>query len=161
MRRAYYDFRLALHEKGKSIMDETAPPSPSRLCLRINYWTDYVGTFDPRKVVGLVKRSFPETVIDSTDHQDVRLRRELEHFATIAEPQRETMLGQALRNAQDNGPTFRFEIPIPGGSPIKGTARRYSISFDIPAGSPATMRERLESFLNGLQLGQPEWWGKP
>ena len=58
-------------------MDETA--SPSYLCLHIDPWSDYVGAFDPRKVIGLVKRTFPETVIDWTDHQDMRLRGELEY----------------------------------------------------------------------------------
>ena len=142
------------------MMDKTAPPS--RLCLRISYWTDFVGTFDPRKVIGLIWRAFPETVIDWTDHQDVRLRRELEHFATIPEPlQRETMIRQALRNAQDNGPTFRFEIPTRNGDCIKGTARRYLINFEIPAGCPGEMRDRLKSLLEGLQLGRPELQERP
>jgi hypothetical protein len=126
-----------------------------KLAVRISYWTDFVGTFDPGKVVGLVKRAFPETVVDPIDYQAARLDRELEHFAKIPEPQRTTMIRQARRNAQDNGPTFRFEIPTAVG-PVKGQARRYSVTFDLPDGVSDDLRSRLESLLKGLQLGEPK-----
>lgn len=125
-----------------------------KLAVRISYWTDFVGTFDPGKVVGLVMRAFPETVVDPTDHQAARLERDLESFAEIPEPQRSTMIRQATRNAQDNGPTFRFEIPTDAG-PVKGQARRYSVTLDLPDGISDDLRGRLEAFLHGLKLGEP------
>lgn len=44
-----------------------------KLELAVDYWTDFVGAFDPRKVVILVKRAFPETIIDPTDYAAERL----------------------------------------------------------------------------------------
>lgn len=127
-----------------------------RLGIRIPYWTDSVGTFDPRKVVEQVARAFPETVVDPTDHQAVRLERELAHFDGRPEPERSALIRQAWSNAQDNGPTFRFEIPTPAGS-IRGVARRYCVSFDLPDGVDDDRRGRLEQFLRGLRLGEPVW----
>ena len=127
-----------------------------KLAVRIDYWTDFVGVFDPGKVVELVKRAFPETVVDPTDHQAEKLAREMDHFRQLPETQRETMIRQATRNARDNGPTFRFEIPTDVG-PIVGYARRYSVTFDLPEGAGAEIRDRLEAFLKGLNLGEPEW----
>lgn len=142
-------------------MDERESPPPSRLALRINYWTDYVGTFDPSKVMAMVKRAFPETIIDWTDHQEARLKRALEAFAQIPEPRRESMVRSAWHDAWDNGPTFRFEIPCDGERTIKGQARRYSITFEIPDGVSGDMRDRLKAFLSGLQLGQTRWEEEP
>ncbi len=127
-----------------------------RLEVTINYWADFVGTFDPGKVVRLVKRAFPETVIDPTDYQAARLDRELEHFAKAPEPTRAMLLRSARRNAQDNGPTFRFEIPTEAG-PIRGQARRYRVSLDLPDAISDDLRGRMEAFLRGLRLGEPKW----
>jgi NAD(P)H-hydrate epimerase len=140
--------------KGNAEIDDAKSMEPSQLYLEINYWTDYVGTFDPKKVIGLIRGVFPETVIDWTDYQDARLRQELEYFASIPEPPRETVIRQALSNAQDNGPTFQFQIPTGEGDVIKGRARRYSVRFEIPAGCPVEVRDQLRSFLEGLELGR-------
>lgn len=126
------------------------------LAVRINYWTDFVGAFDPKKVVRQVKHTFPETVVDETDYQAARLDRELAAYADAPEPQRTKFIRDAKRQAQDHGPTFRFEIPSDAG-PIKGQARRYSVTLDLPDGVHDDLRDRLEEFLKGLRLGEPKW----
>jgi hypothetical protein len=126
------------------------------LTLRINYRTDCVGAFDPQKVVGLVKRAFADTIIDPLDYQEMRLKRELDFFSQVPDPERrERMVRRAWRDAWDNGPTLRFEIPRDGGEPIKGMARRYRISFELPEGLDEATRNRLEGLLKGLAMGHP------
>ncbi len=67
-----------------------------RFTLRINYSTDCVGAFDPWKVVGLVKRAFAQTIIDPVDYQEMRLKRQLDFFSQIPDPERrERMIRRA------------------------------------------------------------------
>ena len=65
------------------------------------------------------------------------------------------MIRQVIREAQDNGPTFRFEIPTDAG-PVKGEARRYWVTIELPDGISEELRGRLEEFVKGLRMGQPE-----
>ena len=80
-----------------------------------------MGAFDPWKVVGLVKRAFADTVIDPVDYQEMRLKRELDFFSQIPDPERrERIIRRSWRDAWDNGPTLQFEIPRQRGRADQG-----------------------------------------
>ena len=59
-------------------MDDT-----ERLYIRLDFWDDAVGAFEPAKILRQLKRAFPEAEIDPTDHLRVRLLRELEIWAQM------------------------------------------------------------------------------
>ena len=124
--------------------------------IQIDYWAVSVGTFDPGKVVALIKLAFPETVVDPIDHSTAEVDRVAKFFEHMPEPETETVIRQIKRKAQNNGPTFRFEIPTDLG-PIQGFARRYSVGLDLPDDTSDELRGRLEAFLKGLKLGEFEW----
>jgi len=123
--------------------------------LTIDYWTDCVGTFDPLKVVGLAKRTFPGTVVDATDFEAAYLERFLALIEAIPEPGRATMTRQAKRKAMDNGPRFHFEIPTDAGK-VQGHVGRYRVHLDAPDAIGDELRGRLVAFLSSLKLGEAE-----
>ena len=130
-----------------------------RLYIRLDFWDDAVGAFEPVKVIRQLQRTFPEAEIDPTDHQRVRLLRELELWAQgekVAEL-RETLVRQSWGLYQTNGPTYRFVIPFPSGHRVSGVARRLSVGFNVPAGLPLEHRAQLKSFLRSLRMGEPVW----
>jgi hypothetical protein len=126
------------------------------LAAEVDYWGDGIGCFDPERVLGSLRRAFPEAVIDLTDLQDVRLQRELGHWAQVEDTaRRETLVRQSRGMARRNGPMYRFEIPTAGGR-VTGHARRYSVSFALPRDTDPELRARVVAFLRSLRLGAPE-----
>jgi hypothetical protein len=128
-----------------------------RLYVRLDFWDDAVGAFEPAKVVRQLKRVFPEAEIDPTDHQRVRLLRELEFWAQGEKTAelRETLVRQSWGLYQTNGPTYRFVIPFPSGHRVSGRARRLSVGFKVPAGLPPEHCKQLLAFLQSLRMGVP------
>lgn len=127
------------------------------LSAQVDYWGDGVGCFDPERVLGRLKRAFPTVVIDPTDHQDIRLQRELGFWGQVEDAAlRETLVRQSRGLARRAGPTYRFEVPLGGGERVTGHARRYSVGFDLPSGVDPAFRARVVAFLRSLSLGAPE-----
>ena len=127
------------------------------LYLRLDFWDDAVGCFEPSKVLRQLRRAFPEAEIDPTDHQRVRLLRELEHWARgVADSEtRETLVGQSWGLYRTNGPWYRFVVPFPSGHRVSGAARRLSVGFQVPAGLPAEYRDQLVAYLRSLRMEEP------
>lgn len=127
------------------------------LGLVLDFSDDTVGAFEPHKVLDLLERTFPDAEIDPTDHQQVRLLRELEGWAQhVNDPQtRESMVRSSWGLYKRNGPAYRFVIPLPTGHRVAGSARRLSVSFWLPPDLPPEERERLTSFLRSLRMGEP------
>lgn len=128
-----------------------------RLALDLNYWDDTVGVFEPAKGLRQLQRSFPATEIDPTDHQRVRLLRELENWTKLVADtsQRDSMVRQSWGLYQRMGPTYRFVVPFPSGHRVSGGARRSSVYFYVPPDLPTEYRDQLLAFLSTLRLGQP------
>src|SRR5262245_57672891 len=114
-------------------MDDAEP-----LYLSLDYWDDAVGAFEPAKVLRHVQRAFPDAEIDPTDHQQIRLLRELEFWALgeKAAELRDKLVRSSWGLYKSNGPTFRFVVPFPSGHRVAGVARRLSVGFQVPAGLP-------------------------
>jgi hypothetical protein len=129
-----------------------------RLSIELDFWDDAVGAFEPAKVLRQLRRAFPDAEIDPTDHQRVRLLRELEFWSQgVREPElREKLVGQSWGLYKTNGPTYRFVVPFPSGHRVSGVARRLSVGFRVPAGLPPEYREQLLAFLRSLRLGEPK-----
>jgi hypothetical protein len=130
----------------------------SCITLKLEYWTDSVGAFDPTKVLSRIHKAFPDAVIDETDVQEVRLLKELEHWNSeeMSEEQRKRFIRSSKILYRTNGPTFSFQIPFGLEQPVRGWARRYSVRFDVPHGAPQRVTDALVSFLKSLQMGEPE-----
>ena len=149
---------LAKREMSTSSANRDAPMDDAeRLYIDLDFWDDAVGAFEPVKVLRQLQRAFPDVEIDPTDHQRVRLLRELEFWAQgyKDEELRETLVRQSWGLYQTNGPTYRFIIPFPSGHRVSGAARRLSVGFQVPVGLPPECRERLLSFLRSLRMGEP------
>src|SRR4051794_11799083 len=129
-----------------------------RLGIDIDFWDDAVGAFEPAKVVRQLRQAFPAAEVDPTDHQRVRLLRELDAWLRgVADPeQRETMVRQSWGLYQTNGPTYRFVVPFPSGHQVSGGARRLSVFFRVPPGLPPECRNQILAFLRSLRLGEPK-----
>ncbi|MGL4553846.1 MAG: hypothetical protein ACRC33_22030 [Gemmataceae bacterium] len=131
------------------------------LSLDLDFWDDAVGAFEPAKVLRQLRRAFPDAEIDPTDHQRVRLQRELQFWGRGAcdADTREKLVGQSWGLYKTNGPTYRFVVPLPSGHRVSGHARRLSVGFRMPAGLPDEERERLRAFLRSLRMGEPRLEG--
>jgi hypothetical protein len=128
-----------------------------RLGIDLNFWDDAVGAFEPLKVLRRLQQEFPGSEIDPTDHQRVRLLRELE-FWSQGEREltlREKLVRQSWDLYQTNGPTYRFVVPFPSGHRASGGARRLSVWFQVPAELPPEQRAHLQAFLLSLRMGEP------
>lgn len=128
------------------------------LGLRLDFWDDTAGAFEPAKVVRLLRRTFPDAEVDPTDHQHIRLERELEYWSRseVTPEQRATLVRQSWGLYKTNGPTYRFVVPFASGHRPLGQARRMSMGFWLPSGLPAEYRESLASFLRSLRMGEPK-----
>ncbi len=127
------------------------------LQIRFDYWDDFVGAFEPSKVLRLLQQFFTDAEIDSTDHQRVQLLREIEHWSQTEMPteQRESLVRQSWGNYQTNGPTYRFVILFAAGRRVSGWSRRLTVGFRVPVDLPAENREQLLAFLRSLRMGEP------
>jgi hypothetical protein len=128
-----------------------------RLGIDLDFWDDAVGAFEPAKVLRQLRRAFPDAEIDPTDHQRVRLLREVESWSRdeVKPEQREKLVRQSWGLYQTNGPTYRFVLPFPSGHRVSGGTRRLSVWFRVPAGLPSEHRERVLAFLRSLRMGEP------
>jgi hypothetical protein len=129
-----------------------------RLAIHLDFWDDAVGAFEPAKVLRQLQRAFAGAEIDPTDHQRVRLLRELELWSQgeRAAEVREELVRQSWQLYQTNGPTYRFVVPLASGYRVSGGARRLSVFFRAPAGLPVEDRARLLAFLRSLRMGEPK-----
>ena len=128
-----------------------------RLGLSLDWGDDAVGAFEPHKVLRQLRRAFPDAEVDPTDHQRVRLERELEMWSQhIPDPERRaSMVRSSWGLYATNGPTYRFVIPLPSGHRVEGGARRLSVWFRLPPGVSPDDRDRLADFLRSLRMGEP------
>lgn len=128
-----------------------------RLGIGLDYGDDTVGAFEPAKVLRQLQRTFPDAEIDPTDHQRVRLLRELEIWSRNEKESvpRETLVRQSWGLYQTNGPTYRFVVPFRSGHRVEGGVRRLSVWFQVPAKLPPEYREQLLTFLRSLRMGEP------
>lgn len=127
-----------------------------RLAIDLDPWDDSVAVFAPEKVLRRVQQAFPGVVIDPTDHQQVRLERELAFWEQTPpdEAARATFRRQSWGLYQANGPMYRFAIPFASGHEVRGQVRRYCLLFHVPAGLPPEHREAVLAFLRSLGIGE-------
>ena len=145
-------------ELGRSAAEVAGVDESDRLGIDLDFWDDAVGAFEPAKVIRQLRRAFPEADVDSTDHQQVRLVRELDAWSRhVPDPsQRETMARQSWGLYRTNGPMYRFVVPLPSGHRVGGAARRLSVCFWVPRGVPEEYSARLVAFLRSLRMGEPK-----
>jgi hypothetical protein len=132
-----------------------------RLALDIDFWDESIGAFEPAKVIRQVCRVFPQTEVDRTDHQEVRLCRELEMWtqSNLQEATRETresLIRQSKDLYRTNGPTYYFHVPFGSTFRVKGWARRLSVGFNVPDDLPKEFRNQLLRFLQSVRMGEPK-----
>ena len=130
----------------------------SSLGLYVDFWDEtMVGAFEPEKCVNRVRDAFENVTVDPTDHQEVRLTREIDHWnATVSDRTlRDTLILQSKRLYRGNGPTYRFVIKFEDGHEVNGTARRLSFTFWFDPSLSTDIVSRLRKFLLSISLGSP------
>ena len=127
------------------------------LQIELDYWDDAVGAFEPAKVVRQVQRAFPDAELDPTDHQRVRLLRELELWAQHGSGGElgDYMVAKFWELYQTNGPSYRYVVPFPSGHRVSGSVWRFGVGFKLPAELPPEHRQQLLDFLLSLRMGEP------
>ena len=113
---------------------------------RIDHLSEGVGCFDPVQVVHRLRGAFPEVIEHSRDY----LAETCDRLRKIAGA--DDALRIAVRDMQERGPKIQFEIPLPGGQMIRGTAERYWVLVTSEKEFPADFRRRFTDFLSGLKL---------
>jgi len=116
---------------------------------RIDHLSDGVGCFDPRQVMNRMRAAFPELVESPRDY----LAEACDYFRRLSGAGAEGAFRIAIRDMQERGPKFLFEIPLSGGLAVRGTAERYWVSVSSKdADFPEDFRRRFVSFLESLRL---------
>lgn len=127
------------------------------LGLELDFWDDSVGAFEPLKVLRQLEKSFPDAVIDPTDHQRAHLLKLLKLFAANLEGERhETMIRQVWGTYQTCGPLYKFVIPFASGHKVSGSAARLCVDFWLPKDLTLEHRGQLLAFLTSLRMGEPK-----
>lgn len=132
----------------------------SMLGLDLDYSDDSVGAFEPEKCIDRVCAAFDDVdvEVDKSDHQELRMTREVEHWSTTVQDERlrDKLILQSKRLYRSNGPTYRFVIRFDDGYEVNGTARRLSFRFWFNPSLPKEIVSRLRQFLLSLSLGSPK-----
>ena len=130
-----------------------------RITLRLPYWDDGVGCFDPQRFVVQLLACFPGAEVDPTDRSSVEVE-QVERFlasSDATEDVKESMRRQIRGKAQRMGPAYHFRLSLPSGCRAEGLATRYSITFRSEQPLSAEERELLTEFLTSLRLGAPQF----
>ncbi len=114
----------------------------------IDHLSDGVGCFDPVQVMCRMRLAFPELVEHDRDY----LLETYESLRRIGGDGSEAALRIGMRDMQERGPKILFQIPLPDGRSIRGTAERYSVFVFSPVDFPPDFRRRFTDFLHGLHL---------
>jgi hypothetical protein len=116
---------------------------------RVDHLSDGAGCFDPIQVLHRMRAAFPDLAESTRDY----LWETCDAFRTLSEPGAEKAFRSAVRDMQERGPKFLFEIPLPDGRSIKGTVERYWVSVtSLGSDFPDDFRQRFIAFLETLRL---------
>ncbi|PWU08048.1 MAG: hypothetical protein C5B50_30235 [Verrucomicrobia bacterium] len=116
---------------------------------RIDHLSDGVGCFDPIQVLHRMRTAFPNLIESTRDY----LQETCDAFRTPSEAGAEKALRIAVRDMQERGPKVLFQIPLPDGRSIRGTAERYWVSVtSLGSDFPDDFRQRFIAFLETLRL---------
>jgi hypothetical protein len=115
---------------------------------RIDHLSDGVGTFDPVQVVARMRGVFPELIESPRDY----LWETCDRLRKMTGEGVDGALRIAVRDMQERGPKILFEIPLPCGRTVKGTAERYWVSVTSKEDFPSDFRRRFTAFLESLKL---------
>jgi hypothetical protein len=124
------------------------PDRTFEIAARIDHLSEGVGCFDPIQVMSRMRVAFPELIEEARDY----LWETADHFRQSTEPGSSGALRIAVRDMQERGPKILFNIPLPGGRSIRGTAERYWVLVTSSQEFPEDFRRRFTDFLNGLFL---------
>jgi hypothetical protein len=108
--------------------------------------------FDPNAAIQKVKTWFPDATVLPGDQLALRAQH-AEKIADQLGAEGSRIVSTLWRNAKLYGPAYAFRIPLPGGSPIEGLARRVNVQFLFEEPLPQGMRERLLDFLKSFGVG--------
>lgn len=116
--------------------------------------------FDPGKVIEEVRAWFPQTKLLPEDQLVLRAEQAEAFFAdelrSNPDSKARIVIETLRRNAQIYGPAYAFEIPIGPRQIVRGTARRYDLTFLSDEPVPEGVRQRLIEFLKSFGVGSLE-----
>lgn len=108
--------------------------------------------FDPTVVMGRLRTRFPDVELIPGDASLRDRNGFLEMLQKEPGSVSEKALRLAERDAQRRGPIWVFRLPVPGRSPLRGWAERYSVRLFSEEPVPEPLRSRFIEFLEGLRF---------
>lgn len=126
-----------------------------RIEANIEYWDDNVLTFDPEKVIGKLRKYFPQTIVDPKDYSMDELERFIKYANdNVSEPNRSRVIASMRGKNWANGPTFRFRILGESEREITGYAKRYCVAFESKQDIDFKIEKAIIEFLKSLKYGE-------
>jgi len=117
--------------------------------MELNRFKDLdAGVFDPGLIIEQLRMAFPTVRVLPGDQLALQAQRAEEFGAA------DLVVRTLRRNQQEYGPAYAFEISADGAQNIRGTARRYDVTFLFDHALSEAWHERLLSFLRTLGAGE-------
>jgi hypothetical protein len=115
---------------------------------------------DPELVIRALRAYFPEAEVLPGDQLAAEADRAeaflADRFRANPEAPARRVVASLRRKAETYGPAYAFRIARPGGSPIRGTARRYDLIFLFDEPLSPEFRQRVLTFLKSFGVGRLE-----
>ena len=119
----------------------------------IDYWGDGFLTYNPDKIRDLLFEYFPEAVFDKTNYA----RQNIETFFEKAEQQNynppDFVIDARWKIAFQNGPVYKYEIPLDENRKIDVMLKRFSINFRADFDFDDETEFKIIEFLKLLKYG--------
>ena len=114
--------------------------------------------FDPTIVVFRLRQAFPEIIIGPDDHawRDCAAFTRMNALEPTLSSRAPVGIDGALRiaerDARRRGPLWTFELPLPDGRTLPGSAERHNVSFQSSQSIPEPYRSRILDFFHEMQF---------
>lgn len=120
----------------------------------INYWDEGFLTYNPEKIRGVFFEIFPTAVFDKTNFARFHLERFLQAVKEKELNPPEFIIDKKWELAFQNGPVFKFEIPLESDKKIRFSASRYRVTFESDSGFNDEIENKIIDFLKSLKYGR-------
>ena len=119
----------------------------------IYYWDEGFLTFNPEKIRGVFFEHFQEAIFEKTNFARSHLERFLQNVKEKKLETPEFIIDKYWELAFQNGPVFKFDIPLENDLKIKVTMSRYRVSFDSDSEFSEEIENKVIEFLKLLKNG--------
>jgi hypothetical protein len=117
-------------------------------------------TLDPKEAARYLQGFFPEAAFKTGDQLALRAQDAESQFADELRDNPEgparIVVETLWRNTKEFGPAYAFELPLGPATNLRGTVRRYDITFLFEEPLSAELQDRILAFLKSFGVGRLE-----